>query len=47
MAGVSAGIPLFADEKSNKSLVSLVKTSNRKDGVVEAVRMLDIPAMKG
>lgn len=47
IAGVTAGVPLLADEKSKKHLVSLVKTEDRKKGVVEAVRMLDIPDMKG
>ena len=47
MAGISAGVPLFANEKSNKTFVSLVKTEDRKNGIVEAVRMLDIPEMKG
>ncbi len=47
MAGISSGIPLSADEKSNKTFVSLVKTEDRKKGVVEAVRMLDLPDMKG
>ena len=47
MAGVTAGVPLSADEKPKKSFVSLVKTEDRKKGIVEAVRMLDIPDMKG
>ena len=47
MAGISAGIPLFADEKSKKSFVSLVKTEDRKNGVIEAVSMLNFPAMNG
>jgi uncharacterized protein (DUF362 family) len=47
MAGVSAGVPLFADAMSNKSFVSLVKTEDRNDGVIKAVGMLDIPDMKG
>lgn len=47
MAGITAGVPLFANEKSNKTFVSLVKTEDRKNGIVEAVRMLDIPEMKG
>jgi len=47
IAGVSAGVPLFAKEKLNKSFVSLIKTDDRIDGVIKVVRMLDIPDMKG
>ena len=47
MAGISAGVPLLANEKPNKTIISLVKTEDRKNGVVEALSMLDIPSMKG
>jgi uncharacterized protein (DUF362 family) len=47
MAGITAGVPVYASEKSNKTFVSLVKTGDRKKGVTEAVRMLDIPDMNG
>ena len=47
MAGISAGLTLLADEKSGKSFISLVKTGDRKTGVTEAIRMLDLPDMKG
>ncbi len=47
IAGISAGAPLLADEIQNKSIVSLVKTDNRKNGVARAIGMLEFPSMKG
>lgn len=47
MAGISAGVPIMAGEKTDKAIVSLVRTGDRRNGVIEAVRMLDIPSMKG
>ena len=47
IAGISAGFPLLADGKSNKAFISLVKTDDRIKGVTEAVRMLDVPDMRG
>jgi len=47
MAGLSTGVPLMAKEKSKKSIVSLVRTDDRKKGVVEAMNLLNFPEMKG
>jgi uncharacterized protein (DUF362 family) len=47
VAGISAGVPLLADEIQNKSIVSLVKTDDRKNGVARVIGMLDFPSMKG
>lgn len=46
MAGLSTGLPLMAKD-TVKSKVALVKTSNRQEGVVKAINLLEIPDMKG
>ena len=47
MASLSAGLPLMANEKTVKSNVALVKTGNRQEGVMKALKLLEIPDMKG
>jgi uncharacterized protein (DUF362 family) len=47
MAGLSAGLPLPACKNAVKSKVALVKTGNRREGVIKAVRLLNFPNMKG
>jgi uncharacterized protein (DUF362 family) len=48
-----AAVPVFrsgfltAQEKPMKTKIALIKTQDRKTGVREAVRLLDIPSMKG
>ena len=37
----------MATENSGKSRVALVKTGNRREGVVKAVNLLNLPDMKG
>jgi uncharacterized protein (DUF362 family) len=47
MASLSAGLPLMANDKTVKSNVALVKTGNRQEGVMKAIKLLEIPDMKG
>jgi uncharacterized protein (DUF362 family) len=47
MAGLSAGLPLMANEKRIKSTVALVKTNNRREGVIKALKLLKVRNMKG
>jgi uncharacterized protein (DUF362 family) len=47
MAGLSAGVPLMAKETNNKSMVALIRTEDRKKGVVEVMNLLNFPEMKG
>ena len=48
VAGISTGhLPLYAKETPKKTAIALVKTGNRKQGVVEALELLKFPGMKG
>ncbi len=47
VAGISTGIPFLASERKDKTFISLVKTEDRKYGVVSAINMLALPPMKG
>ena len=47
ITGFSTGLPLWAKESPNKATIALVKTGDRKQGVIEALNLLEFPAMKG
>ena len=47
MAGLSFGLPVKASGNTIKSKVALVKTGNRREGVIKAIELLNIPDMKG
>ncbi len=47
ITGLSRGLTTMATENSGKSRVALVKTGNRREGVVKAVNLLNLPDMKG
>ena len=47
ITGFSTGLPLWAKESPNKATIALVKTGDRKQGVIEALSLLEFPAMKG
>ncbi len=47
ITGVSTGLSLWAKEPPDKATIALVKTGDRKQGVIEALRMLELPPMKG
>ena len=47
ITGFSTGFPLWANASSKEATIALVKTDDRKQGVIEALDLLDFPAMKG
>ena len=48
VVGITAGhLPLYAKETPNKTSVALVKTDNRKQGVVDVLNLLKFQSMKG
>jgi uncharacterized protein (DUF362 family) len=47
ITGFSTGLPFWANASSKEATIALVKTADRKQGVIEALDLLDFPAMKG
>lgn len=47
IAGISTVLPFCARVSPNKATIALVKTGDRKQGVIEALDLLRFPAMKG
>jgi uncharacterized protein (DUF362 family) len=47
ITGFSTGLPLWANASPKKATIALVKTGDRKQGVIEALDLLELPAMKG
>lgn len=47
ITGISTGLPLWAKEPHNKATIALVKTGDRKQGVIDALNLLEFPPMKG
>ena len=47
ITGFSTGLSLWAKESPNKATIALVKTGDRKQGVIEALNLLEFPPMKG
>ena len=47
ITGFSTGLPLWADASPKEATIALVKTADRKQGVTEALDLLEFPAMKG
>lgn len=48
IAGISAGgVPAWAEKTGGKTIIALVKTGDRRQGVTEVLKMLDFPSMKG
>ncbi len=46
ITGISTGLPLWAKEPHNKATIALVKTGDRKQGVIDALNLLEFPPMK-
>jgi uncharacterized protein (DUF362 family) len=47
ITGISTGLPLWAKEPHNKATIALVKTGDRKQGVIDALNLLEFLPMKG
>lgn len=47
ITGFSTGFPFWAHASSKEAIIALVKTADRKQGVIEALNLLEFPAMKG
>ena len=48
MVGLSAGnVPAWVKKTGGKTIVSLVKTGDRQQGVTDALKLLDLPSVKG
>jgi uncharacterized protein (DUF362 family) len=47
ITGFSTGLPLWANASSREATIALVKTADRKQGVTEALDLLEVPSMKG
>ncbi len=47
ITGFSTGIPLWANASPKEATIALVKTADREQGVIEALDLLEFPAMKG
>ena len=47
ITGFSTGLPFWANASSKEATISLVKTADRKQGVIKALDLMEFPAMKG